>query len=588
MRVTPDQIERVCRELEERPVISLDTETTGLRPWHGDRPFSLIMDEFYFHLADFGNEQLESVRRVLAGERIWVGHNLKFDILMCELAGLGRIRGKLHCTQTTERLLDDRSMGGQLSLQNVAPRYGARKSDEVERYIQEHKLYTMVDVPGKKQREKRLHYDQVPQDIITRYGLGDTAAAMEIAKGQRAKIRALDGMAQPHWPKLWDLYENECKLLDVVYDMEREGVLVDRDFCHAAIAHERETIASCEDEFKHLTGHVFKKSGKLFSQIFADEKEKFVYTDKGNPKFDKEHIERFDHPAARLVSLHSQAKANINYYLGFLYHSDDNGRIHSSMGQHVARTGRFSSSAPNLQNLKSRGLDLSQPFVVRRAIVPGPGNYFCMIDYDQIEYRMMADYAGALELIRLVIEEGLDVHSATAEIATVTRREAKDVNFGIVYGQGDESLGLKLGKTKEEARAIRHKILFAAPEIEQFIDRVKETAQERGFIFNWMGRRNHYARDDYYKAPNGLIQGGAADVIKCAMIKVTDILKDFKTKLVLCIHDELVFEGPVEEMQTVPPLLKQAMESVFPFKHLPLTAGIDVSLKSLADKEAWA
>jgi DNA polymerase-1 len=216
-----------------------------------------------------------------------------------------------------------------------------------------------------------------------------------------------------------------------------------------------------------------------------------------------------------------------------------------------------------------------------------------MLDYDQMEYRLMLDYAsrmavdkeGVLELVKKVLG-GLDVHQATADVASVDRRSAKTVNFAVLYGSGIANLAARLGVSESRARAIRDSIFRAAPEIETFIRRAGGAAEKRGFVVNWFGRRSSFPDARYsYRAPNHLIQGGCADVVKVAMNRIDDYLQPFRTKLVLMIHDELVLEGPPAEAGEVIPEVKKIMETVYQSNFLPLTCGVDHSYKSLADKQ---
>jgi DNA polymerase-1 len=211
-----------------------------------------------------------------------------------------------------------------------------------------------------------------------------------------------------------------------------------------------------------------------------------------------------------------------------------------------------------------------------------------MFDYDQVEYRMLLDYAKATKLINLVLG-GLDVHSATAELCGITRSQAKAVNFGNVYGQGDRSLAESLKMSISDAREIKRQILAEAPEVDDFLRRVKDRARTKRLIYNWLGRPYRFPyKEMSYKAPNTLIQGGAADIIRVAMNVCRDYLlsSKAKTRMVMSIHDELVFEVPEGEEHEVEKI-KGLMENVFPYKYLPLTCGVEYSEKSLADKESW-
>lgn len=604
MIVTLENFEAALCTLQGENALPLDTETTGLRPYHGDKIFSIILagktESYYFNFQKYRREETPvlgashiAALKILFDDpdKIWIMHNAKFDMAMLEQCWGVEIRGRVYCTMAMERLVDSVSSGRVWSLGHIAKKYGMFKDKSVEEFIKEHKLYTKISVPGKKKEEVRMHFDKVPFRIIAPYGETDARIAHTIAARQREKMIEIDLASPGDWPRLDNIYRNEMKLLRTVYDMEKIGVKVDRDFCAEAISHEKKEMQNAERIWYRQTKIPYKESPKAFASVFTDEK--WEYTDKGNPSFASEVLEHFSSPLARAILAHRKAKANINYYLGFLHTADTDGIIHTNFNQHVARTGRFSSSNPNLQNMKKEDEDekkCTDKYTVRRAIVPRPGNFLGMLDYDQMEYRLMVDYAGATKLVRMIIDEGLDVHSATALIAGISRKQAKTVNFGIIYGQGMASLGESLGVSEAAAKEIRDKIFKNIPEVEILTESVKRLADRRGYIFNWLGRRTEFPRNvqgkkTNFKATNSLIQGGAADVVKVAMNECAEFLAagHYKTRLVMQIHDELVFEGPKEEIDVLPKL-KSIMENVYPHRHLPLTCGIDVSFRSLADK----
>lgn len=597
MLVTRHNIAEVKEALEQRTCYALDTETTGLRPYHGDEPFAVIVDEFYFDLrgedAVLSKDALHSL--FLFPDKRWYLCNAKFDIAFIHRIFSNRAmpRGEIFDIGVAHRVLNYTATRGDFSLDELAKQHGCRKSDTVERYIKDHKLWTDIERPGLGTPYRAKHFDKVPQDIIVPYALQDTKATRTIAEQQEETFRILHKEAKANgWPSQYDLFQTESKLIRVVYEMQDRGIRVDRDFCERAIDHEYEVMKDAKDEFKKTTGLDYKVSNPLFQKVFKSDHERWVYPvdrktgkKKKSPSFEQDILKKFTNPLAETVLRIKHAKANLNYYYGFLWQADGQDIIHAELNQHAARTGRFSSSSPNLQNLKKRGVDLTQPFVVRRALVPREGCFFGMIDYDQVEYRIMLDYAGAKNLIDAV-KDGLDVHSATAELAGITRDQAKTVNFGLIYGQGDPALAESLGIPIEEARDIKHKIFSAAPEIQRFIAQVKERCNTRGFVFNWAGRRYDIPWYDVFKAPNAVIQGAAADVIKRAMVDIHEYLGRSSTFNLLCIHDELVFEGPRNELDILPKLA-EIMCRAYPHKHLHLTAGIDYSFKSLADKISY-
>jgi DNA polymerase-1 len=582
------------------PSLAVDTETYGLRPHDGDRLFSIIISTgkltCYFNFQRYdgveplGYEELEALKNSLFNqEREWIMHNAKFDLSILSQEGI-EVKGKIWDTMVMDRVISSLLEIHDFSLEKTAKRHGLEKSQAVDSWLKKHQAFTEVEIPGKGRTEKRLHFDQVTFDIIAPYGITDGEITYKIAESQRVKLAKMDSEISPKQPSVQSIVRMEQRLLRVVYDMETRGVLVDQDFCRRAVKHEEARGEEAAKRFAEMTGERFLNSGKVFAHVFESDRERWSFGAptkvKGeiNPTFDSDTLQSFTNPAAKEVITYRDAKSKSDFYHGFLWHTSQDGYLRANFNQHGARTGRFTSSKPNLQNMtKDEGEELKEEFVVRRAIIPAPGHFLGMIDFDQMEYKLLLDYCNPAALIEKVVG-GMDVHQATAEIAGITRTSAKTVNFATLYGSGDQALATGLKTTLEHARAIKASVLDASPEIKEFIRQVKYNAVERRYLYTWLGRVLRFPyRDLAYKSVNSLIQGGCADIVKCAMIAVDDFLKGYETKLVLTIHDELVFHGPLHEIPILP-MLRYIMTKSYPHKHIELTAGIDVSAISLADK----
>jgi DNA polymerase-1 len=216
-----------------------------------------------------------------------------------------------------------------------------------------------------------------------------------------------------------------------------------------------------------------------------------------------------------------------------------------------------------------------------------------MPDWIQMEYKLMLDYAASLigEMTPLVkkVLNGEDVHQATADLVTalgspLTRSRAKNGNFATLYGSGLDTLAATLKCGREEARVVKESIFRASPEIRGFIRQVMRTAEIRGYIFNWLGRRSYFPDPRFaYRAPNYLIQGGCADIMKVAMNRVDEYLLNKRSKMLLSIHDELLIEVHEKEL-FVCEEITQIMETVYPSRYLPLTASAEWSETSMGAK----
>jgi len=601
MLVTASKFNTILAGLEHEKLIAFDTETMGLHPFHGDRIFSVAIStkdfDYYFNWQDYPEARPEEVlgdsHIAALGEffrthergRLWAMHHAKYDLTMARMWGW-EFYDDVWCTQAQARVENNERMKSEFSLSFLGNTIGFEKSSAVETYIKTHKLYSTKTINGETFKQKR--FDLVPLAIMQEYALRDSRVTFELASYQMASIKVQSAKCAHNTAKLAHVATNEVKLLKAFFEMEFVGAKIDVDYCTRAAAHERFEMDRCKEKFKELTGHEFIKSNKLFQELFLTEKHKWGKTKKGGHSIDAKVLKTLDHPAAIIVCDYAQAKNNLDFYLGFLKHRDPQDTIHTSFNAHGTRTGRVSSSNPNLQNLKKPD-KMSDPgqYVVRRAIVPREGFFFAMIDYDQIEYRMMLDIAGAHGLIDKILNEGLDVHQATADAANLKRSTAKTVNFLTLYGGGLKKLAQSLDCDVVMAKQIQNRIFDASPEIKKYMRRVKYVAENRGWIFNWLGRVYKFDDSNFsYKAPNTHIQGGAADVLKVAVVKLHQFLGGYKSRIVLNIHDELVFEIAFGEEHILPDIVR-IMEAAFPHSRLPLTVGIDYSLTSLADKQPW-
>lgn len=389
-----------------------------------------------------------------------------------------------------------------------------------------------------------------------------------------------------------EVYQNECQLTKVCFTMEKRGVLINPLYVKEALKHEHELIQEAKQGFEADTGRPYKDSSKLFASIFTERGENFPTTAKGNPSFAADTLELLDTPTTRLIKkVREHEKIAGTYYTSFLYYADEHNRIHPDMRQAGTTTGRFSYSRPNLQNVpkEDEESDLAKKFVVRGSFIPPQDFVYISLDYSQQEYRMLFDYAGETEIIKKILV-GEDVHEATAKMVGITRKQAKTLNFAIIYGAGIEKLSKMLGITVKEAEDLRTKYFAKFPQVRRLLRYIPKVGQARGFIRNWFGRRCYLQDPEFaYVLPNHLIQGGCADVIKVAMVKIDEYLRRLKSGMVLQVHDELLFELHKEELGIIPDLM-DIMETVYPPQNgMRLEVSANISKKSWAtrDMEKW-
>lgn len=384
---------------------------------------------------------------------------------------------------------------------------------------------------------------------------------------------------------LENLFNNEMSLLKVCAQMEALGVKIDVPYVEVCLRYEEAKKKQAVQNFEADTGRAFLNSSKLFAEIFTKRGESFPQTEKGNPSFTGDFLESCKSPTATLINqIRYHDKRAITYFRNFLYYKDEYGYLHPSMNQAGTATGRFSYSNPNLQNVSKEDDESDKGSVsnIRKCFVPEEEHVLLAIDYSSQEYRLMLDYANEKSLIKAV-KEGADVHQATADLLGITRKQAKTINFGCLFGIGAGKLAENLGMSFTEAKEMRQAYFKKLPAVERFIKDVTYTAEKRGYVFNFLGRRSYCA--DYrfsYKLPNHVIQGSGADVVKIAMVRLHEFLKPFKSRMVLQVHDELLFYLHREEFHLVPEI-KKIMEGAYGPKN-----GLDLIVNASYSETSWS
>ncbi|MBR6322509.1 MAG: DNA polymerase I, partial [Lachnospiraceae bacterium] len=380
------------------------------------------------------------------------------------------------------------------------------------------------------------------------------------------------------------LYEEmELPVMGVLASMEDKGIAVKREALSAFSEELKQKTAELEQEIYALSGEAFNiNSPKQLGEVLFDhlhlphgKKTKSGYSTAADI------LERLapSFPVVRkILDYRTYAKLNSTYAEGLQQFIAEDGRIHGTFNQTVTATGRLSSANPNLQNIPVR-LELGRE--IRKVFVPEDGCIFIDADYSQIELRVLAHLSGDKNLIA-AYREARDIHAITAsqvfhvpldEVTPLLRRNAKAVNFGIVYGISAFSLSEDLSITREEAQQYMRNYFATYPRIEAYLNHTVASAKELGYSVTMYGRRRpipelysvNFNQRSFGErvAMNAPIQGTAADIMKLAMIRVDRKLKEegLKTRIVLQIHDELLLEAPEEEADRAEEILVREMES---------------------------
>ena len=387
---------------------------------------------------------------------------------------------------------------------------------------------------------------------------------------------------------LWNLYnEVELPLAEVLREMELAGVRVDVEMLKKAEEQLSKELVTLEQGIYTAAGVTFnvnspKQVGEvLFDQLKLDAKAKKSKTGQYSTSEEVLLGLKGKHEVVGMILEYRELKKLISTYIAALptYINPETGKIHTTYNQTVTATGRLSSSNPNLQNLPIRS---ERGQLIRQAVIPDEGCLFLSADYSQIELRLMAHFSQDPHMLE-AFRSGQDVHAATAakifgvtieEVTKEQRRQAKTANFGIIYGISAFGLAQQLDCSRSEAKALIDGYFAAFPGVIDYIERQKELARQQGYAVTLFGRKrylpdivSHNATVRSFaerNAVNSPIQGTAADIIKMAMVAISNRLKaeELQTKMIMQVHDELNFNVPVNEVDRVKDIVVSEMQNV--------------------------
>ncbi len=503
-------------------------------------------------------EVLDRLRPLFADASVKkMGQNIKYDDVILRRAG-APVEGYEFDTMLASYLID--------------PERHSHKLDEISRTELGYEMVPYEAVCGK--GKAQITFDQVEVDAATRYAAEDAEVVVRLAERLRPRVEA-EG--------LWELMRDvEVPLARVLGRMEETGVLLD-------VAHLKKLTAQVGAEVKKLEGECHAAAGKTFNVnsprqlegiLFDDLKLPVLKRTKTSRSTDAEVLEELSsqHPLpAKVLELRSLTKLQGTYLDALPAMVAKDGRVHTSYHQAVAATGRISSSDPNLQNIPIR---TALGREIRRAFVAPPGHQILSADYSQIELRVLAHLSRDPILVD-AFSTGEDVHARTAseifkvpagEVTKDMRAKAKTTNFAVIYGQGESSLAKQLGVSRDEATEFIAKYFATFAVLKKFLDDTVEKARTDEGVRTMLGRRRFLS--DLHSsnralrlaaermATNTPIQGTAADIIKLAMLRVDAALTAAHptTKMLLTVHDELVFEVPDADHDAVASLVKSTME----------------------------
>jgi len=436
----------------------------------------------------------------------------------------------------------------------------------------------------------QITMDQVPIEDVSNYACEDVDAALQLKNVFASEIEE---------EELDELFYNvELPLIRVLADMELTGIKVDIDYLSKLSKEFGEHLNHMTEEIYDIAGESFNiNSPKQLSHILFDKfgLPKSCRTKTGystNVRFLKSLANK--HPLPAMVLEHRQFSKLKSTYVDSLQHmvNKKTGRIHTSFQQAITRTGRLSSRDPNLQNIPIRTEEGKK---IRRAFIAETGCSLLAADYSQIELRVLAHLSSDQNLTE-AFKNDIDIHSQAAslifdvpvdEVDSNMRRQAKTMNYGIIYGIGSNRLANELKIEYNEAQKLIDGYFETYHGVKEYFDKIIEYAKEKGYVETLFGRRCYVPEikkenrrlHEFGKraAINAPVQGTAADLIKIAMLKIAEYLKSTnkETKMLLQVHDELVFEAPNSEIPEVEPEIKNLMENSFSFD-VPIKVDINI------------
>jgi len=590
-------LEELVSKIKESMMFSIDTETDSINSIKANLVgLSISFQEGTAYYIPIAHQEGENLQKDLAIEKLnpifsnkkikKIGHNLKYDYIVLSRAGF-KLKGIYFDTMIAAYLLNQNLRSPKLD--DLAFRELGIEKISIKEIIGDGKHQTT--------------FDQVPHEIAYKYACEDADIPLRLFKILDARLR------KNNLKKLF--YKIEMPLVTILAEMEMAGILVDSKVLNIISKKFETRIKILEKEIYDYAGEKFNINSpsqlqkilfeKLNLQDLIFDKKELKKVKSGGYSTGAEELLKLQeaHPIITKISDYRELTKLKSTYIDTLPKliNKATGRIHTNFNQAITATGRLSSSDPNLQNIPIR---TDEGREIRKAFIAGEGNVLLSVDYSQIELRVIADLADDKEMIE-TFKRGEDVHASTAakvygvaidQVDESMRRKAKAVNFGIIYGVRAHGLKQSTGMSREEAQDFIDKYFEINKGVKKYTEKIIEKARAQGYVETIFGRKrflpeitsnNFIIRGQAERmALNMPIQGTAADIIKLAMIEITERLPQvsMKSRMLLQVHDELVFEVPENELKKVQVFVTEIMERTIKLK-VPVKA-------SAASGKNWA
>ncbi|MHB1397103.1 MAG: DNA polymerase I [Trichloromonadaceae bacterium] len=570
------ELDALVAALEQAPRFAFDTETTSLDATRADlvgisfavepgAAWYIPLGHRYLGVPDQLDQTLvlDRLRPLLEDPaKLKIGQNLKYDLLVLRRAGVV-VQGADFDTMIASYLAN--------------PAAKSHGMDALAADLLGYQTISYSEVAGS--GKKQIGFEEVEVEKAVIYAAEDADITLRLGEKLEPMVRQADQQQL--------FAEVEMPLVQVLTDMEWAGVRIDSVQLQEFSKEMEGKLLALEVEIHRIADRKFnigspKQLGEVLFEHMGLPRGKKTKTGWSTDVEVLNNLSEEHEIAKKILEFRSLSKLKSTYSdaLPKMIHPQT-GRIHTSFNQAVTATGRLSSSDPNLQNIPIRSEEGGR---IREAFIPAEGNLLLSADYSQVELRLLAHLAGE-EVLREAFVRGEDIHARTASeifgvfpemVTAEMRRQAKTINFGVLYGMGAFSLGKDLGIPTKEAQGFIDNYFARYPGIRGYLESKKAEAREKLYVTTILGRRCAVPE---IHSPNGAfrafaernatnypIQGSAADLIKVAMVKIHQRLRreGLQARMVLQVHDELVFDVPQAELETVRALVKQEMEGAIP------------------------
>jgi DNA polymerase-1 len=584
-------LDKLIKNLNEKTFISVDTETSSLNPLEADLigiSFSYAPNEaFYIPLA---HKKIKSLKKEIVIKKIKpiledpsikkIGQNMKYDFIILKNNGI-----------EVEPVEDTMLLSYTLDAGN-----NRHNMDTLSEIHLGHKTISYKELVGT--GKKQLNFSDINLDEATRYAAEDADVTLRLYNllKERVNIEKLN--------RVYEVFEKP--MIKLLSKLETNGIKVDDVYL-------KKLSKKFEEKLKKIEKDIYKISGKEFNIGSPKQLGEIIYNDLKIAKLKKtkkgslatsakilENLALTGHKFPSLILDWRQISKLKSTYTDALqdHINKKTKRVHTSFLLAATNTGRLASSDPNLQNIPIKTADGKE---IRKAFIAEKNNILISADYNQIEMRILADMADVKEL-KKAFKNNQDIHSLTAsqvfgvsidKVNDDLRRKAKAINFGIIYGITQYGLAKQISVSNQEALDFINAYFLKFPEIKEYMNSTIKACRKQGYVTNIFGRRIHLRgiNDKNFSvrsfqeraAINAPIQGSAADIIRLAMIKIDKILekdKKNKAKMLLQIHDELIFECSQKNEAQVKKIVKEAMVSVSTSDHHMFSIPLEVSINS--------